>query len=50
MTSHIKGRWQVQAGKKLKRIDTANVSQKLARKAKADRTEKRLRANRERTR
>lgn len=49
MTSHIKGRWVVSSGKKLKKIDTANVSQKLARKAKADRLEKNLRANRERS-
>lgn len=50
MTTIIKGRWQVQAGRKLQKIDTANVSQKLARKGKADRQEKQLRANRERTR
>lgn len=48
MTSHIKGRWVVSSGKELKKIDTANVSQKLARKAKADRQEKQLRTNRER--
>lgn len=50
MTTILKGRYAVQAGKKLKRVDTANVSQKLARKGKADRQEKQLRANRERTR
>jgi len=32
---------------KIKRVDTANVSQKIGRKAKADRIEKGLRANRE---
>jgi hypothetical protein len=33
---------------KVKKIDTANVSQKIGRKAKADRIEKGLRANRAR--
>lgn len=37
-------------GNKLKPIDKASVSQKIARKAKADRIEKGLRANREKKR
>ena len=50
MTTVIKGRWKVQAGKTLKKVDTASVSQKIGRKAKADRKEDGYRKNRERTR
>lgn len=49
MTSVIKGRWNVQGGKKLKKVDTASVSRKIGRKAKADGKEAAYRANRERS-
>ena len=40
------GKATIKAGK-VKPVDTASVSRKIGRKAKADRTEKRLKANRE---